>query len=703
MVLRAGIGSVKADCDSLVSAPRRLPGTVSAVTLRTLSSARVHSEPPGLRWTSRLRVRCFIKAAIALVCGCLLVLSGTPFDFWPLAWIASAPLIWIALDEKTTHAWAYGWLFGLAVNAGGLYWFFPYLERFAHLPAIVALLVFFLLISYQAVTWALFCHFLRRLRRDAGMPVTFLAPIVFVAVEAVVPYVFDWYLALTQAWVIPIIQIAELTGPLGVSFLIMLCNAMLYDVVAARRRGAAWPRGAVLAAAAVLIACTAFGFARIHYVRSAREAAPKFTVGVVQANVGIVRKRRAEDAHNRLTQHQELSAALQQAGADVILWSETSYPYTFRREQSRDWSPGHPRRARQGFDRPLVFGALTASSGSPLAYNSAMLLDEHDRVRGRFDKNILIAFGEYIPFYEQLPVIRRWLPAANNLARGTDVALLSFESKAGVVNIAPMICYEDIIPSFGRRIARLRPNLLVNLTNDAWFGDTSLPWLHLASSVFRAVEMRLDLVRAANTGVSAFVDSTGRVYAKTRSVDPDDTPDVLPDTLLESVAIQQAQTVYATLGEWFGGGGILAAFVLYLRMRRREGTAVRWDLVAAGALTLAGVIVLVTIVTGPARLGAVITALARIPSDAALPADEAAVVWRLLVGTLLGSAALGFVIARGAAKQPRDAECTLAVVAVLVCPALAVGTLEGQQAGLVIGALLGAGLARLGARLTRGA
>ena len=137
-------------------------------------------------------------------------------------------------------------------------------------------------------------------------------------------------------------------------------------------------------------------------------------------------------------------------------------------------------------------------------------------------------------------------------------------------------------------------------------------------------------------------------------------------------------------------------------MRRREGTALRWDLVAAGALTLAGVILLVTIVTGPARLGAVITGLARIPGDAALPADEAAVFWRLLVGTLLGSVALGFVIARGAAKQPRDVECTLAVVAVLVCPALAVGTLEGQQAGLVIGALLGVGLARLGARVSRG-
>ena len=636
-----------------------------------------------------------------LLCGGLLVLSGPRLDIWALAWIALAPLIWIVLDDNTKHAWAYGWLFGLVVNLGGLYWFVRYLERFGHLPLVAALLIFFLLIAYQAVTWALFGHLLRRMHRDAGVPVTFLAPIVFVGIEAVVPYIFDWHLAITQAWATPIIQIAELTGPPGVSFLIMLCNGMLYDVVHTRRTATAWPRGAVCAAAAVLVACVAFGFVRIHQVRSARHAAATFTVGVVQANIGVQRKRRPEEALPLLKLHQKLSAALQQAGADLILWPETSYPYVFRRDQSRDWPRGHPRRARNGFERPLLFGSVTAGSGSRYPYNSAMLLDENDLVRGRFDKNILIVFGEYIPYYEQLGALRRWVPAARHLARGADVALLPFESPAGAVHIAPMICYEDIFPSFGRRLARRGPNLLVTLTNDAWFGDTSLPWLHLATSVFRAVEMRLDLVRAANTGVSAFIDSTGRVYARTRSVDPEDTPDVLPDTLLEKVAIQHAQTVYATLGEWFGGGCLLAAFGLYLRVRGREGATLRWDLVAAGAATLLAVILLVTIVTGPARLGDVLMRLARIPNDAALPADDVAVLWRVLVGTLLGSVALGFVIARAAAKQARQLECTLAVIAVLVCPALVVGTLEGEQAGLVIGALLGVALARLGARITR--
>ena len=120
------------------------------------------------------------------------------------------------------------------------------------------------------------------------------------------------------------------------------------------------------------------------------------------------------------------------------------------------------------------------------------------------------------------------------------------------MRIAPMIGCEDIVPSLGRRIARLHPNLLVNLTNDTWFGNTGEPWQHLALSVYRAVEMRLDLVRAVNTGVSAFIDSTGHVYANTRAVDPDDTPTPQPETLLQTVALQQAQTVYARLGEWFG-------------------------------------------------------------------------------------------------------------------------------------------------------
>lgn len=507
-----------------------------------------------------------VNAAIAIGCGGMVVLSSANFDIWPLAWVAWAPVIWIVLDERTERPWAYGFLCGLATQAGGFYWFIRYLQRFAHLPLIAAVPIFILLISYQASGWLLFGYLLRRLHKRAGVPVTFLAPILFVGIEFAMPNIFVWYFAITQAWVNPVIQIAEMTGPLGVSFLLILCNAMLYDAAHAWHRRTPFPVVRIAAAAAVLIAAIGFGLVRVQQVRAARNQAPTLTVGVVQANVGIHQKARLADAQNQLFTHQKLSTQLEQAGADLILWPESSYPFLWRRDQQRDRLLGDLGRVHNGFQTPVIFGALTRGDGSLYPYNSALLLDQHDDIRGRYDKNTLILFGEYIPFYERLPIIKRWVPDVLNLSRGTDVTVLPFESANGTARIAPMICYEDIFPSFGRRLARLNPNLLVNLTNDAWFGNTSEPWQHLALSVYRAVEMRLDLVRAVNTGVSAFIDSTGRVYANTRAVDPDDTPTAQAETLLQKVALQQAQTVYARLGEWFGISCLVLTAVLLLRL-----------------------------------------------------------------------------------------------------------------------------------------
>jgi apolipoprotein N-acyltransferase len=243
------------------------------------------------------------------------------------------------------------------------------------------------------------------------------------------------------------------------------------------------------------------------------------------------------------------------------------------RDRARDWPASDGRQVRRGVEPPVLFGAVTVDPASRAVYNSAVLFDAAGELRGRFDKNILIVFGEYVPFFDQLPFITRWVPEVSNLARGTDVAVFPFESRAGSVRISPMICYEDIHPSFGRRVAAQHPNVLVNLTNDTWFGRTSEPWQHLALSVFRAVEMRLDLVRAVNSGVSAFVDSTGRVYATSRVVEPGPTVASQPDTLLERVAIQQTHTLYATLGEWLGTLCIAATLLLLVQRRRHRTRA----------------------------------------------------------------------------------------------------------------------------------
>ena len=154
--------------------------------------------------------------------------------------------------------------------------------------------------------------------------------------------------------------------------------------------------------------------------------------------------------------------------------------------------------------------------------------------------------------------------SAGHFARGQDIVTFPFEHEDETYRLGPMICYEDILPAFGRKLAALRPHLLVNITNDAWFGDTSEPWEHLALSVFRSVELRTDLVRAVNTGVSAFVDATGRVYAKTYAVDPVKTPIGADKLLAEAALLEGGGTFYARHGNLFAYLCLVLTLLLWL-------------------------------------------------------------------------------------------------------------------------------------------
>jgi len=502
-----------------------------------------------------------IKFAIAIACGGLLGLSSAALDLWPLAWLAWSPILWIVLDERIKWRWVYGYICGLVGNAAAFYWLPSYFRHRAQLPFGAAMLLFGGLISYQAIGWGLFSYGLRRFHQRSVIPVVVIAPILFVAIEFVIPNPFVPFLAITQAGMTPVIQIAELTGPLGVSFMIMLGNAALYETVRALYFGARFPVGRVVASAGVLATAIAFGFVRIHQVRQVRSTAPTFTVGVVQANIGAHQSAQLEEAQHLLFLHQKLSADLEHAGADLIVWPQTSYPYVFVRDQEQDRLLGDPRRVRSGFLKPLLFGALTVEHHGGRPSNSALLLDESGNVRGHFDSDPPPGLAEGGPTIKRLRFIESWLPAVNLFARDSAVEILLFESPVGTIRVAPIIGSEDLSSSVGRRLATLHPNLLVNLDDDGGFGETSEPRQRLGLSVFRAVEMRLDLVRALSTGVSAFIDSTGRVYAKTRAVSAGEPSNNSPDTLLAKVAVQQAQTLYASMANWFGLGCVIASLL----------------------------------------------------------------------------------------------------------------------------------------------
>jgi apolipoprotein N-acyltransferase len=512
----------------------------------------------------------------------LLFLSAPSYDVWPLMWIALVPQLHVALAARTPkRAFLYGWFTGTIANTVAFSWMDHLLERFGHMSPLEAVPIMMLLTAYQGLEFALLSWGLHRARARVGgrVPIAVLAPLVMVTIELAMPQIFPFYLAISQAWVPPLIQVADLTGPMGITALMVAWNGALVDGWTRLRAGqgtrvALRPLGVV----AVFVAATlVYGAIRLHQVDVARAAAPKVKTGVVQANVGILEKWDPLEFAKLLETHQRVSADLSRAGAELIVWPESSYSYALPRTFAHEFPAGDPRRVRVGFDTPVLFGALTRAEGPPTTsaerypFNTALMMDAAGEITGKYDKVFLMVFGEYIPFYDSIPWFTKLIPEASNFSRGSEPASFPLRVGGRDYKLGPLICYEDILPSFTRRVAKLAPNALVNITNDAWFGRTSEPHQHLALAVFRAVENRLEMVRAVNTGVSAHVDAAGRVLARTESVDPDATPDATPATLLVDLAMLPGGGLYRHVGDLFGF--VCALVLVGLVSRKRDQAA----------------------------------------------------------------------------------------------------------------------------------
>jgi apolipoprotein N-acyltransferase len=500
-----------------------------------------------------------LRIGLSLLAGALLFLAVPGYGLWPLMWIAVVPELYVARVAATPkRAFLYGWLTGAVSQTGGFYWMDGLLERFGHMPTVEALPIMALLMAYQGLAFAFFSWGVRRAWDRTGAPLALLAPLVMVAVELLMPQIFPYYLAISQAFVPVVIQLADLTGPLGVTALMLACSGAVADLVFARQRRA-WTAWRGLAVVGVLIAADlGYGALRIHQADARRAAAPKVRTGLVQANVGILEKWDPAEFARLLVLHQRASVELQRAGAELVVWPESSYPYALPRTFAHDFGLDDGRMVRRGFDTSLMFGALTRVENPPkkgpdrYPYNTAIMMDAAGNATGSYDKVFLMMFGEYVPFYDQIPWFTEIFPEASNFSRGSEPASFALHAAAGDFKLGPLICYEDILPSFARRVAKLGPNAFVNITNDAWFGRTAEPYQHLALAVFRSVEHRLEMVRAVNTGVSAHIDSAGRVLQATESVNPDDQPVAPPKTLLVDLAMLPGGGLYRTVGDLFG-------------------------------------------------------------------------------------------------------------------------------------------------------
>ncbi len=560
---------------------------------------------------------------LCILSGVLWFTACSDIDIWPFAWIASVPMLWVIHDKTPRKAFWYAMLTGFVANYGGFYWISHTLVRYAGLPLPVGIFGTALLASYQALVYGVFgAVTVAILRRKPSLGWTFVAPAVFVSCELLLPMEFPFYVSITQAWVRPVIQIADIAGPLGVTFILIMFSAALFDLLLAWRKKEAYPIRRAAVAGGLVVFTIVYGFIQMARYDAKIKKAPKVKIGVVQANLGIKLKGRGNFALAQLALHHQLSKELEKRGAELIVWPESTHPFPMsrdRRRMGRDWfslltragphafiymrNPDLPRKPEHFIQTPLLVGVQTNHWGKgkkiggrmwpDKLYNSAALIDSSGDMGELYDKQYLVTFSEQIPFHgflSKFDFLKKQFERRHmsNFTPGTQSKTFKF----GRHRIGPMICFEDILPKLGRKMAAEKPNVFINITNDAWFGATAEPYQHLALAVFRTIEHRRPMVRAVNTGTSTFIDATGRITVQTPSVSPapkpknvkDPTPNVAkaglkkkrrgvwqssawpkPYILLETVAMMpHTTTIYSAVGWMFGWLCLLASLYLLI-------------------------------------------------------------------------------------------------------------------------------------------
>ncbi len=453
---------------------------------------------------TRKRIEALAGGVLA---GALLGLSAPWRPLPALVFAFPAILLQASARSSLRRAFVVGWAAGTTTNAVALSWVEGLLEVFGGFPWIAAVPVAALLFLAQGLVLGL-ATLLAEGGARCGAPRWLTLPAAVTVCFSLAPSLFPWRpCAATLGW-LEWAQLAELGGPPLLDALAVLVGAGLWEAATTGRR-----LPAVVAVAALLLPA-AYGAVRIPQVDAERAHSPRVRVGVVQPSIGIHDKHDPRLFDAQLATLQDMTRTLEELGADIVVWPESAYPFPFPRGLARDLNGRHAIRQR-GVRGPLIVGAVTRASRCD-RWNSALALDREGFVRGVSDKVELLAFGETVPLWDWLPPLQAMFPCPGLRAASRPRVLVLDSVRYGVLN-----CYEDVLPAHARTLALQDPELLINITNDAWFGDSREPYLHELVARMRAIETRRDLVRAVNTGVSAHVDATGRAVHETSTWTPE--------------------------------------------------------------------------------------------------------------------------------------------------------------------------------------
>ena len=501
---------------------------------------------------------------LACASGLLYPLSFPAFDFGILAWFALVPLHIAVEYGSPARAFRIGWLAGTIAFTGSMFWVITAMNMYGKVPLPIAALIMLLLTVYLGLYVAVYAGGLSWIRLTFPTLGFLPAPFLWVTLELARTYFLSglpWaLLGYSQYEWLPIIQLADHFGVYGVSFLLVLVNAALAETIiwsikayrGFQLRSFPWP--------SFVAAAGGFGVALLYgtTLMNAADHTPTRTlsIGVVQPNVEQAQKWDVAFRRETMERYDRLTAGLGD-DLDLIVWPEAATPFVFEMEpQYRSLVTDMARRARA----PLLFGSPALRrypDGKPFLLNSAYLLAADGQILGRYDKQHLVPFGEYIPFHHSLLFfLDKLVEGIGDFEAGPGSTLLMYKPQEKAppppaaaivpdihVKFGVVICYEVIFPNLVRQFAANGADFMVTITNDAWFGPSSAPYQHFGMVVFRAVENRVAFARAANTGISGFIDPYGHISQQSALF--------TQETLKQTISVGHQQTFYARYGDLF--------------------------------------------------------------------------------------------------------------------------------------------------------
>ncbi|HPC42318.1 MAG TPA: apolipoprotein N-acyltransferase [Spirochaetota bacterium] len=487
-----------------------------------------------------------LKILLYTALGILWSYSNVGYPLEYLSWITLAPFLFFIRKETLKGGIFYSLLFGTTFYLIHLLWmpktFILFFAENGPTPGlyVVSALVTFLFALYHGFMYVLLYLGIRFAAGTITAPASYLMiPVVAAAVDYFYPkYWFD-RMGYALNGFFPIIQTADLFGVPFLTFVVVLGNTAaltVFECLVYKRK----PIFGLLTtstAAIVIIASIAYGKWRIADIDTTARNAPHATVGVVQGNYSGMDKRDEQMLEVMLKTYNDLSIGLMGESPDLIVWPESADPHYYPIEKT-DYT------AMKKFPAPLIFGThLTAEDkkeNDTDAYNSVVFLSARGYKLDHYNKNRLMPFIEGFS-NERLNDIMGWYDF-ESFTYGKKRKIF----KTGSLKIAPNICFEDIIPSFVRKSTNIngeKANILINSTNNSWFGRSAEPLMHFRIAGFRAIENRKTFTRATCTGYSSIFDPTGRaIYSSGLFT---------KEAVAKSVPLMEIETVYSQYGWYF--------------------------------------------------------------------------------------------------------------------------------------------------------